>query len=451
MQPTQCPNSIDEDSQSFLICAMNIQWIIDPEIPGDFGMKGCSPGCTISADRMTCLVCAPKYAIQSANVVIEGDKVKSIDPLPNAPSRQIPGLSASQMGVGVFQALGATPPPNFLGYGMPGDPLVLGNYKFESLLKQVHEVEDFAELYDVKNLNNASSKAFSQLAAQVARLHYTTSSNTSEIVVQYESLENRLTVHKTTFFIMESMLGMLAITAGLLHIATRTKHWIPTTLLDIAKVLVRSPEMMTRLALTSHVDAKVARTRLSLLFVSTVTDGSPFSRQISIQVDAARDTHGEAGQPAAQQDHRAPSKTWTPFPVSRLGSFVICAIPIVLIAVLAGLFIHSRRNQGIINVADANSAEYYAWTYLPAAVLGLVATAFIAQDIAIQALHPYYLISDHCSRDKVGSLGLPDQRRLLAPQRLYFAIRGGYFALVASTIAVISAAFLTIVVSGLFK
>jgi len=148
------------------------------------------------------------------------------------------------MGGGTFQALGATPPPNFLGQGGADRSLVFGNHAFQSLISQLHEVENFIELFDAKSLSNASNKTFSQLAAQVARLHYTSPSNTSEIVVQYESLENRITVHDTTFFVMEAILSVLTIVAGLLHITTRTKHWSPTTLLDIANVLARSPRMI---------------------------------------------------------------------------------------------------------------------------------------------------------------------------------------------------------------
>lgn len=441
MQTTSCLSSDAEDRQRFLICAMGIQMRFDPNKLGNFGSAGCGPRCLIFADPMTCLLCTPKYAIQSANLTMEGDRVTSIHPLPSAPSRQIPGLSASQMGVGVFQALGATPPVNFLGYGDAGISLLYGNNAFESLLNQVHEVKNFTELLDVNNLSNASNRTFSQLAAQVARLHYTSLSNTSEIVVQYESLEDRITVHDTTFFIMEAMLGMLTIVAGLLHIVTRTKHWTPTTLLDIANVLARSPMMIT----------KTTRAELSLLLVSTATDGSPPSRQISIQVDAAGDAEDEVDQLTAQQDYRISSKTWTPFAVSFVGSFMTFTMLTVLIAALGGLLALSEKNQGIINVADANSAKHYAWTILPASVLSLVAATLVTQDKIAQALHPYYLMSDRCSRDKVGSLSLPDLRRLLAPQRLYFAIREGHFALIASTLAVITAAFPKIVVSGLFK
>jgi len=154
---------------------------------------------------------------------------------------------------------------------------------------------------------------------------------------------------------------------------------------------------------------------------------------------------------AAQQDYRASGKTWTPFAVSFLGSFMVFAILIVLIGGLAGLLVLSEKNQGIVDVADANPTKHYAWTLLPASILSLVAAALVKQDKVAQTIHPYYLMIDRCSRDKVGLLSLPDQHRLLALQRLYFAIRKGHFALIASTVAVITAAFLKIVVSGLFK
>ena len=139
MQPVTCgPDGStsrgDEDLQRFLICAVNVTW--QPSTTGgDFGEPGAGPETTIVADPITCLICLPSYSITTGEATLIGQNVTSVVVSANAESRQVSGLTPWQQGMSVFQALGRTPPPNFLN---TTDPLLgTGNENFYSLLQSI--------------------------------------------------------------------------------------------------------------------------------------------------------------------------------------------------------------------------------------------------------------------------------------------------------------------------
>ena len=217
-----------EDKQRLVICAMDAKMkeFTNGKLHGNFGSAGAGPLATIMADPITCLICLPQYSIKAGNVTMTGRTVTDVNILPSATTRQITRLSSWQMAMSSFHALDVIDTPNYLG-NVNSYSLVWGNAPFENLLRDTNPaVTDFATLYDANALTTASNKTFQRLTAQVALLNFMSLGNDTTVQVGYDIAEPGFCVASAIFYIMEILLGVLAIFSVRLAFLMR-KHGIP--------------------------------------------------------------------------------------------------------------------------------------------------------------------------------------------------------------------------------
>jgi hypothetical protein len=441
-----------EDAQRFLICALDSQMIQGTSTGGDFGLAGCGPGCTIQAVNITCLVCLPRYSITAGSVVMKQQTVTDVVIPENATSRQILGLSSWQMGMSIFQAVGSTPPPNFLGFS--SEDLAQGNFGFVDVVKTTNPtaMNDFKTLFDATILRNISRQAFQSLGAQVALLHFMSLANESSVQVNYQALESRLRIQPAIFFVMEVLLLVLVTLSLLLASITAWNRIVPrdpSSILGLATIVARSPELISSLKGTGHISLQDLGRRLGPEKYMNTTTHARTSDSFKIdgrssELDLTKET------PATMPQSLTNITSWTPFSMKPTGSILLLVAPTVLIAIMLGLLLKSKHSQGISDLPKDSSLVHYGWTLIPAAVLLGLKVLFSTLDSALSTLQPFYVLSDRCpSRER--EVDVKDYNRLLTPQKLWYAIRYRHLAMASAALAAICAPFLTIVVSGLFR
>lgn len=446
----------DESAQRFLICAMDSIMVQNPagDEGGDFGEAGAGPLATIEATSITCLICLPTYSIATANITMIGQNVTGVSFPPDAQSRQIPGLSPWQMGMSVFHSFGVISAPNFLGQTDGDDGLIWGNDPFLSLLQNTNPAtSNFTTLFDADTLQNASRKTFQRLGAQVALLNFMSSANASIVRVNYESLESRLCVGSSIFFVMELILCALIIDAVLLaFLATRLRviSRDPGTILGLAAIMARSPSLVSMLSGTAHTSMSNLQNRLAVAkFRTTGLDDStsqPF--RIDAQSTGVEQRNEALDKPSGSI--RAEVISWVPFATTSKGYILLCVIPIVVVALLLGLLTRSKSTQGITNLPPDLVYVHYGWTLFPATLFFGISIPFGMLDNSIRNIQPFYELSRGPSDRERGKY-IKDYSGLLPLQNLWYAVRYRHPALIASTIATFCGFFFPIVISGLYR
>lgn len=435
---------------------MNSTMVTNPsgKPSGDFGEGGAGPLAKIVAEPITCLVCLPTYSVATANVTMTGQNVTSVDFPPNAQSRQIPGLSSWQMGMAVFHSLGVISARNFLGETNGDDGLIWGNDPFQSILQNTNSASrNFTTLFNANTLQNASRKTFQRLGAQVALLNFMSPTNASVVHVNYTSLESRLCVEPSIFFIMEVILCTLVINAVLLAILATKLRIVsrdPGTILGLAAIMARSPNLVSILSGTAHTSLSDLECRLAVANFRTtgLDDSIPKPFRIDAQSNEVERRKETPSKPLGSP--RADFKSWAPFAMTLKGYILLCGLPAVFIAVLLGLLTRSKNAQGITNLPPNIALIHYGWTLLPATVFLGVSILFNTLDNSIRVLQPFYELR-HGPSDRERGKYIKDYSGLVPLQNLWYAIRHRHLALMASTIATFCGFLFPIVVSGLFR
>ena len=460
MQPVACGQEAlgstgDEDLQRFLICALN--GTTQPSITGgDFGSAGAGPGLTIIADPITCLICLPSYSITTGEVTLVGQNVTSIVVSANAKGRQISGLSPWQQGISIFQALGRTPPPNFINTTIVD--LGIGNSDFNSLLQSIDpSISNFSTLLDATFLQNVSRKAFRALGAQVALLNFMSTTNDTVVHVVYQALESRLCIQRGIFIVAELILCILIMISILLVLFHAKQRDVvsrdPSTIIGLATIAARSSSFVSRLEGNPHLSLKRYEDTLKLANYKTTSLKGQLSNPFGIvarTIVKLKPEEAVRRKPLASSGPRADFKSWVPFTMTAAGSALLYGIPLVVTALLLGLLQLSKHQDGVANLPSDISRVHYGWTLLPATILLLIATLFGMFNGAVRGLQPYYEIK-YGPIDQSRGVFVKDYNGELALQSFWFAIRHRHLALMFSTLAALLAPFLTIVVSGLYR
>ncbi|KAL9631302.1 MAG: hypothetical protein Q9204_004292 [Flavoplaca sp. TL-2023a] len=186
--------------------------------------------------------------------------------IPSATTRQITGLSSWQMAMSSFHAPAVIDTPKYLG-NVNSYSLVWGNAPFENLLRDTNPaVTDSATFYDANALTTASNQTFQRLTAQVALLNFMSLGNDTTVQVSYNIAEPRICVASGIFYIMEILLGVLAIFSVRLAFLMR-KHGIPPvnpfTFRGLSVIIDTSPQMASLLRDTGLFSTKLLTQKLA--------------------------------------------------------------------------------------------------------------------------------------------------------------------------------------------
>ncbi|KAF2116381.1 hypothetical protein BDV96DRAFT_51302 [Lophiotrema nucula] len=452
MQPAKCTTSYNqtklqgEDAERFLICALNATMIPCTPPCGDFGLGGAGPTETITANAITCLSCVPTYSISTGNVTMIERNVTDIKLPTNTTDRTIPGLSAWQLGLAAFQAVGGA------------QSLESGNYLFQSVLSMAKPgVEKKSTvLFDPDVLTDGSRKTFQMIAAQAARLHFLSTTNDSMVLVNYHAFESRLCIQSGIFIAMEVLLTILVVICFLLAFPFEPALVTPkdpTTIIGLISVMARSPGLAALFGGTGHLSMEDLEKRVHNTSFRILTADRKEADDPIIDVQIGETLELKRASTSSIKRKPVPVRnfvSWRPFAMTSTAYVLLYAIPIAVIATLAGLFSRSEMLNGIVALPSDTSMVHYWWTLAPAAMFLGVATLFEALDDAACLIHPYHILRHgHLLRGR--RTAPKDYSRTIALQRFWYAARDRHLALAASTFLALCAPLLTIVVSGLLS
>ena len=437
-----------EQDQRFMICAMEVTLVSNPGGLGNFGLAGPGTGQSLRANPITCLICSPTYSIRSGKVTVVGNTATEVIVSENQEPRKIAGLSEWQMGMSVFHSLGATPPSNFL--AQDAETLVFGNSEFRDLVYSMTPAEDYPGLYtNASTLESASRKVFRRLGAQNARLHFMSATNDTTVEVFFETIESRLCVQPPIFFATIILLSIVTTVSILLATFSKQHPVIckdPGTILGLAAIIAKSRDVLSKFREYSYSTWDGLKTRLSReQYQMAAVDGQQ-SHLCRIDTQSYEAEARENTFVASKKD----AKPWMPFTITASGGTVLCAVPIITVALLTGLLSKSERSQGIIDLPLDDRWPRYGWTLLPAAFLFGVKSFFELLERSIRTLQPFHILHGRHSRNKQ-KRRWKDYSELLALQRFWYALKYRHLAVMASTFAALAAPFLPIVASGLFR
>ncbi|KAL8807990.1 MAG: hypothetical protein Q9200_004455 [Gallowayella weberi] len=422
MQNATCASrgvpSTSDDAQRFVVCAM------DSKI---------RPMAQILADPITCLICLPTYSMRIGNIARTDRDVTKVEFSTSPTSRQISGLSTWQMGMSFFHSLGVIDAPNYRGATNGDQGLIWGNRPFESILRDTNpDVIDFSNLYDAQNLYKASRKTFQRLNAQVALLNYLSTTNGSNVRVDYEASEPRFCVAIGVFYAMEAMLCVLTVISVLLAFLMRMGGAIPwhaPTLQGLNAVIDASPKLASLLRGMGNVSLRELSGRLAGNLFRLMGQGGHSSGSCGIDTYPAYNPVTPVTNDFSHPS-RARSKTWTPFVMTSFGRILL--------------------SHGIVNLPADATVVHYGWTLLPASVFLGLTTFYETLDNAVRPLQPFHNLK-HGRTNRNSNTYTKDFGGMIPVEAFLHGLRHRYLAMVAATLATLCAPLFPVVINGLFS
>lgn len=382
-------------------------------------------------------VCRPSYKIQPAYVTVFMNGSVTNEVVFHGTPRQLDDVTADDVALAVWSTLKQTDIPS---------QFETDNFTTDEFMSSmIRLTSDFEPEMLLNNtwLTEKSREVYQQNAPQVAAI-YLLRSNDLGTTVQgtISQIQQRLWVRLVPTRLMQAgAIVMLILTIAMLF--TIPQNVVPRpieSVAAIAVILARSPSLVKLLKDTGHLDLQeLKRVLTGHQFMSTVAD-APDGKVFSIRVITES---GTAPQPAMQK-----SIKWSrPLVLHRVVMTLTMFLAVAVLVALEVLYRKAKANKGLADV-DTDSLQRYVWLYTPTVVLVLLATTFNILDFELEFADPYHELARGYAN--ASSSLLWDPLRNVTVQTCFHALRHARFALVASSISVILAPFLTIIVSGLF-
>lgn len=383
------------------------------------------------------VVCRPSYKIQPAYVTAFANGSVGNDVIFHGNARQLDGVTADDVALAVWSTLRQTSIPfQFDSYNVTTD---------QFMNNMIRLTPDFKPemLMDTTWLAETSRQVYQQNAAQIAGL-YLVKTNSQATLVQgtISQLQERLRVKSVPTRLMQSCaIVMLLLTIAMFFVIPQNVVPRPIeSVAAVAVILARSPRLVEILRNTGHLTLTELRKVLSGHSFKSTVSNVPEGKVFSIEVVTGPAT---APSPAGHKNIK-----WSrPLVLHRIAMTLMLCLAVAVMIAIEVLYQQARSNNGLANVND-ESLQRYVWLYTPTVVLVLLATTFNILDFELEFSDPYHeLARGHAN---ASSSLLWDPLRNVTVQTCFHAAKHSRFALVASSISVILAPFLTIVVSGLF-
>lgn len=126
----------------------------------------------------------------------------------------------------------------------------------------------------------------------------------------------------------------------------------------------------------------------------------------------------------------------------------MCILLVAIIIALEATLQKSKKEAGLQDVADAEDSAHYAWTAIPALILGFLAMAFSSSDSTIRSLVPYMMLGRAVCKDELPNLSLLDAS---VPRFLYREMKLPNVGVVSTTTAFLLASTFTTFSGSLFQ
>ena len=394
--------------------------------------------------------CRPQYAFEEARVSLNTST--RVDPTiirnPGAEQRQSQHLDPYDL-VNSMQ---------LLSYGIP---LVgvnqLNEYKNDFIqfepdrqsqlaLPAISNQQDLDALFQAGVIESGYHGYFRAFGAQIAAqgVFYPSESITTGDVHYYQ---DRLFLRVAAVRTMELLFAgsiLLAVVMTFLVSRQSTLQFDPCSIAATAKLLHESVGIRSLLHQMGAASLSSIKKRLESFTYMTVPNASGSKWSIVARSATMQPIQGE-------QPHRVRSRNasvnqwWCPIITKievrlMLGFIMLCIVALLELTVQL-----SQHNNGLASI-QANSNLHYAWTLFPATIMVSLGIACRSLDLMTKIYAPFSALKGG-SEAKLLSLQLLTQSSALS---LLTAARARYLHANASTLMVILASFLTIVVSGVY-
>lgn len=299
-------------------------------------------------------------------------------------------------------------------------------------------------------LSKGVEQIYRSITAQIAKIYLmspTSEPRNTAVLVS----EDRLVIRKPIYGIIQGLLLCLVVlTTGLvLLVPTDTLSCNPGSVGGSFMTLARCPDLTTSLrgmgaCHLTILRQKVGFSQLWLTERASTQAGQGFriSAQPSLDTDAAAPR-------LAQRETENPR--WYIPPSVRLPVrlFLMAAI-FLIIAALDVLYRFSQLHTGIIDLGSASTYVTYAFTTIPAFALASIGLMFAGFDFNVRLFQPYHVLRHVGSKTSDRKALFLDYLGKVRLHCLWSALRHRHIPVVASSIGMMAAPFLTIVVSGLY-
>lgn len=383
------------------------------------------------------VVCLPSYKVQPAYVTENIDGTTLDDVVFTGSPKQLDSVTADDVALSVWTTLRQTNTPSLF------DPDEITIDSFMANMIRLTPNFDKEMLMNTTWLAQKSLEVYQQNAAQIAALYLVKSGDgIATIQGTVTHTQQRLSVRQIPVRLMQAC-AMVMFILTILMLFTIPQNVVPRPIESVAAIaiiLARSPSLINLLKHTGHLDLYELRGALTgHKFMTTVADGSE-GRVFSIQVIS---DSGTVPPPTVEKK----IKWCRPLVLRRIVMILTLCLALGVLIALEVLYRKAQTNHGLADV-DPNSLQRYVWIYAPTVVLVLLATTFNILDFELEFSDPYHELARGYAN--ASSSLLWDPLRNMTIRTCFYALRHARFALVASSISVILAPFLTIVVSGLF-
>lgn len=386
------------------------------------------------------VVCLPTYRVQPASVNLFTNGTSDSNVQFSGSSRQLEGVKGADVALAVLKTLGQAGIPRSF------DPYDVTTDSFLASMMALTPGFEKEMLMNATWLAAKSKVVYQQHASQIAGLYLLQHSPVGTALLDGTIARNeqRLVVRQLPTRLMQ---GIAALTLVLTITMTFTmpRGVVPRSVESVAAVaviLARSPHLRKILRSTGHLGIEhLSQVLANHRFMSTVANGSD-GRTFSIRVI-------DGNEPIDTPSPKTNNIKWVrPLVLRRLVMTSTLLLAVVVLVALEVLYQESQEHDGISNV-DPESLQRYAWLYVPTIVLVLLATTFNVLDFELEFADPYHELARGYT-PATSSL-LWDPLRTISVRTALKALQHSRFALVASSVSVIFAPLLTIIVSGLFE
>lgn len=400
--------------------------------------------------NMVNVLCLQDYTITKLNVTNNTVGLNSpsgqikITRAKNAPNRMLGGFSARNLS-SLFEAtIQAT--PDLFGVtdgGNISSASQVPNVMF-SLLAAVRNSTDYNVLLDRQNLKSAAETLFNGVTLEIFKQNLM-SPDSSTIIGQSVSLQNRLYIRSTSLWVMGAGFAILMLLTVVVLFAAPSAvvSRDPSSIATHAAILARSTDLNRELRRDGATQDASQRSILgphSYRASVVASDNGPPAFKIQLQPGGRADSSPASNLPVVSW--------WSPITLSSPVLLAMIILPIGAVVTLELLQRASDRDSGLLTLPGDRFSEAYIH-YIPALVMLLIAALFSALDFNVAVFAPFSALQ---------SQNAASQRTITShllgktpPFAIYEALRSWQLGALLSLSAALVGSVLTIIVSGLYS
>ncbi|KAI0810046.1 hypothetical protein GGR55DRAFT_695842 [Xylaria sp. FL0064] len=400
--------------------------------------------------KSTPLLCTPKYAIETIEVIRNGTHTRTVTPIQGAESRILGSVSAWDIFNAQYRAGQDTEVREDRQYSnISGVPLISGSSFNAALNYQALPVSEVPNLFDPSVLQNTAEGFYRQIAAIIAKtslMEPAVQNTTGSVTV----IMDRLTIHSLFAQLMVGLLAVCTLLTSIAVLLVPTEGFLPCnpgTLFSSIPLFLWSPELRTWLRYAGASDKdNLTRWLGSSTFSSGLThDGTSGQARFCIDID----TKDETERQNRIQFPQVGSKIGHPTVLHPIFRSLLCLVVAGIIIALELLLHKSNLEHGLGNVnKDSNAYIHYAWTVAPAVVFGALSMTYSAVDFQIRALAPYMVLKNYVSKDVFTQLEFLD---MTIPVAMYREFKLKTPWALTTTTALLLASLFTTLSASLFQ